>query len=312
MCSFCVTTISTLTLSAMYGTDQIASVFQVIQDEICSALEAFDGKATFREDTWERDEGGGGRTRIMRSGNVIEKGGVNFSEVHGTCSPALKQQLNTTSEAFYATGVSIVLHPESPLVPIIHMNIRHFALSDGTSWFGGGIDLTPHYIDKAEAAQFHKQLKEVCDKFDPSYYTDFKKWADDYFFLPHRQETRGVGGIFFDELGKDEATREKAFDFACSVGRAFAPIYIEAAAKKRHLPYTEAEKEWQLLRRGRYVEFNLVHDRGTRFGLVSNGRTESILMSLPATASWEYQHEPSGREAETLSLLKKGIDWIGG
>lgn len=290
----------------------IAESFKNIQDLICEALQRFDGKGTFQEDSWNREGGGGGRSRVMRNGAVIEKGGVNFSEVHGVCSDALKQQLKNSSDRFYATGVSIVLHPEHPMVPIIHMNIRHFELSDGTAWFGGGIDLTPHYINKDEATYFHRQLKAVCDEYDPTYYTKFKQWADDYFFLPHRQETRGVGGIFFDDLGREGGDHEQYFEFTTAVGRAFAPIYTALAGAKRSQSYTEAEKQWQLLRRGRYVEFNLVHDRGTRFGLLSNGRTESILMSLPATASWEYQFEPEpgSREAETLGLLKKGIDWV--
>lgn len=291
---------------------KVAERFQDIQDAICSDLEFFDGTGQFIEDHWHREGGGGGRTRVMRNGEVIEKGGVNFSEVHGSCSPALRQQMNTSAEDFYATGVSIVLHPHSPHVPIIHMNIRHFALSDGQSWFGGGIDLTPHYIDREEAKRFHQSLKQVCDHFDPSYYNRFKIWADDYFYLPHRDETRGVGGIFFDDLGRSDADHESHFAFTSAVGEAFAGIYTSLAQEKRYQPFNEHEKEWQLLRRGRYVEFNLVHDRGTRFGLLSNGRTESILMSLPAQANWEYQHIPQEGSAEhrSLQLLRKGIDWL--
>ncbi len=296
----------------MVSKAEVVEAFKAIQDRICSDLERFDGGSVFREDLWERAGGGGGRTRVFASGQVIEKGGVNFSEVHGICSPALKAQMNTQSETFFATGVSIVLHPKSPLVPIIHMNIRYFALSDGQSWFGGGIDLTPHYIDEAEAAAFHRALKGVCDAHNAAYYPKFKAWADDYFYLPHREETRGVGGIFFDDLGRNEAMNEAHFRFTCAVGEAFAPTYIALAARKRHLPFTLAEQQWQQLRRGRYVEFNLVHDRGTRFGLVSNGRTESILMSMPPQASWEYLHTPErgSREALTLEALKKGIDWV--
>jgi coproporphyrinogen III oxidase len=296
----------------MVSKAEVVPAFKAIQDRICAALEQFDGGSAFKEDLWERAEGGGGRTRVFASGHVIEKGGVNFSEVHGTCSPALKAQMNTASETFFATGVSIVLHPHSPLVPIIHMNIRYFALSDGQSWFGGGIDLTPHYIDAAEAGEFHRALKTVCDAHDPTYYAKFKAWADDYFYLPHRNETRGVGGIFFDDLGRDEVANLAHFQFTCAVGESFAPTYIALAARKRNLPFTPAEQQWQQLRRGRYVEFNLVHDRGTRFGLVSNGRTESILMSMPPQASWEYLHTPAAgsREALTLGALKKGIDWV--
>jgi coproporphyrinogen III oxidase len=296
----------------MVNKTEVVEAFQAIQDRICFDLERFDGGSAFVEDVWERDGGGGGRTRVITSGAVIEKGGVNFSEVHGVCSSALKSQMNTQSETFFATGVSIVLHPKSPLVPIIHMNIRYFALSDGTAWFGGGIDLTPHYIDTSEAAEFHRALQAVCDSHDVGYYPKFKSWADDYFYLPHREETRGVGGIFFDDLGRDAAVNLGHFKFTCAVGDAFATTYIALAERKRHLPYTQAEQQWQHLRRGRYVEFNLVHDRGTRFGLISNGRTESILMSMPPQAKWEYLHTPEigSREAATLSALKKGIDWV--
>lgn len=290
----------------------IAETFRSIQLEICTGLESLDGKGRFSSDRWNRDGGGGGLSRVIREGNLIEKGGVNFSEVHGECSAQLKQQLKKDADRFYATGVSIVLHPNSPLVPIIHMNIRYFELSDGTHWFGGGIDLTPHYIDREEARTFHGHLKSVCEAFDPSYYDRFKQWADDYFYIPHRDETRGIGGIFFDDLGRDEANTQSYFDFTCAVGRAFVNTYTAVAEKKRSLPFTEQHRKWQQLRRGRYVEFNLVHDRGTRFGLLSNGRTESILMSLPSTAGWEYMYTPEkgSTEAETLSLLKKGIDWL--
>lgn len=292
--------------------ERIAERFRDIQDSICAGLEDLDGGETFREDHWTRPGGGGGRSRVLRAGELIEKGGVNFSEVHGDCSPELRKQLRKDVHRFYATGVSIVLHPENPMVPIIHMNIRYFELDDGTHWFGGGIDLTPHYVEREEARLFHQSLKEVCDRHNPTYYEKFKAWADDYFFLPHRNETRGVGGIFFDDLGREENATEPHFEFTVDVGRSFVPVYAHLVNRKRNLTFTSRECNWQLLRRGRYVEFNLVHDRGTRFGLLSNGRTESILMSLPAQASWEYMYEPqSGSpEAETLSLLKKGINWI--
>lgn len=290
----------------------VTTSFRSIQDEICQALEVCDGKASFQEDLWERDGGGGGRTRIIRDGDIFEKGGVNFSEVHGKCSSALKQQLGSDADSFFATGVSIVIHPNNPHVPIIHMNIRYFELSDGVCWFGGGIDLTPHYIDPIQAKTFHERMKSVCDQYDASYYPTFKKWADDYFFLPHRNETRGIGGIFFDHLGKDSTTNQSIFDFTCAVGRTFAPLYTTLVNDKRGIPFSQNEKDWQGLRRGRYVEFNLVHDRGTRFGLVSNGRTESILMSLPANARWEYMHTVDAHSPEeyTQAHLKKGIDWL--
>lgn len=298
--------------STKVSQSSITEAFQRIQDEICTALEECDSKAKFKEDLWQRDGGGGGRTRVIRGGKVFEKGGVNFSEVHGPCTEGMKKQLQSDADSFFATGVSIVIHPNNPNVPIIHMNIRYFELSDGVSWFGGGIDLTPHYIEQAEAVMFHSAMKALCDRFDADYHTKFKAWADDYFFIPHRDETRGIGGIFFDHLGKDLQGNNAIFDFTCAVGRTFAPLYTKIVNAKKDLPFTPAQKEWQGLRRGRYVEFNLVHDRGTRFGLVSNGRTESILMSLPANASWEYMHEVEhdSPEQATLDLLKKGINWL--
>ncbi|MEL7160421.1 MAG: oxygen-dependent coproporphyrinogen oxidase, partial [Bacteroidota bacterium] len=226
------------------------------------------------------------------------------------------KSLKTAPEetSFYATGVSIVLHPRNPHVPIIHMNVRYFELDGGRFWFGGGIDLTPHYVVAEQAAWFHRQLKDTCDRFDPAYYPKFKTWADDYFYLPHRQETRGVGGIFFDRLQPATEDKDKCtlFDFTAAVGETFAPTYLELLGRNRDTPFTEAEKRWQELRRGRYVEFNLVWDRGTKFGLTTNGRTESILMSLPPLAGWEYDFQPSpdSREAKTLAALRKGIDWL--
>jgi coproporphyrinogen III oxidase len=252
----------------------------------------------------------------MSEGVIIEKGGVNFSEVFGKTPEAVLKSMElplNDAPDFFATGVSIVVHPHNPMVPIIHMNVRYFEMSNGTWWFGGGIDLTPHYIDTADAKYFHQQLKSVCDEHHPSYYSKFKPWADDYFFLKHRNETRGVGGIFFDYLkADDEFTKESRFDFIKGVGSAFAPLYTHFMKKNHSLPYNDNQKRWQHLRRGRYVEFNLVWDRGTKFGLDTDGRTESILMSLPPLAEWEYRHVPkSGSpEAKTQDLLKKGIDWI--
>ncbi|NNE56090.1 MAG: coproporphyrinogen III oxidase, partial [Flavobacteriales bacterium] len=203
--------------------------------------------------------------------------------------------------------------PNSPHVPIILMNIRYFETDGGDSWFGGGIDLTPHYVDRDEAVAFHSALKSTCDKFDPAYYTKFKDIADDYFYIAHRDETRGIGGIFFDHLKPGESKSfDELFDFVCAVGRTFAPTYVGLVNKKKGQSFTEAEKTWQLIRRGRYVEFNLVYDRGTKFGLQTNWRAESILMSLPKLASWEYNHKPmeGSRESETLALLKKGVKWV--
>ncbi len=296
----------------MLTREAISLEYQKIQDEICAELERIDGKAVFIEDQWQREGGGGGRSRVIRQGDVLEKGGVNFSAVHGAIPDPLKKEFGE-SASFYATGVSIVLHPQNPFVPVIHMNIRYFETDSGVYWFGGGIDLTPHYVRPEQARLFHGRLKEVCDRFEASFYRKFKSWADDYFFIPHRNETRGVGGIFFDHLNNSTGLdKEQLFAFSCAVGRTFLACYEEQVALNRALAYTSEQKQWQLLRRGRYVEFNLVYDRGTRFGLETNGRTESILMSLPEQASWFYNHIPEAgsAEAETLSYLKKGIEWV--
>jgi len=300
--------------------ENIEAFFKDLQDRICRAIEKEDGTGNFHEDQWEHHSGGGGRTRLIENGSVIEKGGVNFSSVRGEVHPRLRQQMNlneTDDFHFTATGVSIVMHPQSPKVPIIHMNVRYFELSNGTCWFGGGIDLTPHYVVEEDAIFFHHQLKNACDKHHPAFYPKFKTWADDYFYIPHRDETRGIGGIFFDYLKPDEPgngqnlSKDALFGFVKDVGESFAPIYVSLMAKHRDDAFTDQEKQWQFLRRGRYVEFNLVWDRGTKFGLETNGRTESILMSLPPQANWAYnlQPETGSAEAATLSLLKKGVDW---
>jgi coproporphyrinogen III oxidase len=299
----------------MLTKEEITQWFQSLQDAICNALEKEDGKGKFIEDNWLREEGGGGRTRILQNGNVIEKGGVLFSAVHGALPDFLKKENKENSNAteFYATGVSIVIHPENPNVPIIHMNVRYFEMDNGTYWFGGGIDLTPHYINDEEAMFFHQSLKAACDQHNPNYYNDYKKWADDYFFIKHRNETRGIGGIFFDKLASIENNgKAQLFEFVKSIGNTFAPVYTTLMHNNKSKTFTEQNKQWQYLRRGRYVEFNLVYDRGTRFGLETNGRTESILMSLPETAKWAYNHTPikDSEEARTLALLIKGIDWV--
>lgn len=289
--------------------EAIADRFRDLQDLICSELEQLDGKAHFREDLWDREEGGGGRTRTITNGGLLEKGGVAFSAVHGPVTPEMQKQLGLEGESFFATGVSIVLHPFNPHVPIIHMNVRYFQMDDGVYWFGGGIDLTPHYVIPAQAEMFHASLKTICDKYNPDFYPKFKTWADEYFYIPHRQETRGIGGIFYDH--QSEATtgisKEKLMDFAIELGSSFASIYARQAELGRHLDFSEEELRWRNLRRGRYVEFNLVNDRGTKFGLHSGGRTESILMSLPANACWEYEYEPKegSREEETLEYLRR-------
>lgn len=297
----------------MPNKEAIADWLKGLQDRICTSLETADGGGRFKEDAWERPGGGGGRSRVM-SGKHIEKGGVNFSVVHGELSESAAKALKLGEPgSFFATGVSIVLHPKSPHVPIIHMNVRYFEMDDQRWWFGGGIDLTPHYVVAEDANWFHQQLKDVCDQAHSEYYPRFKQWADDYFYVKHRKETRGVGGIFYDRLGPDaELSKADLWKFTQGVGESFSSIYTHLLAKHQAESYTPEQEAWQKLRRGRYVEFNLVWDRGTKFGLETNGRTESILMSLPPLAAWEYDHQVSegSPEAYTLSKLKKGIDWL--
>jgi coproporphyrinogen III oxidase len=290
---------------------EVETAFRQLQSDIIVALEVADGLGKFRRDEWKREEGGGGLTTIMEDGAVIEKGGVNFSAVFGHLSNEASKALGVGADTFYATGVSIVLHPKNPFVPIIHMNIRYFETEHGQYWFGGGIDLTPHYVNENDARYFHEKLKKVCDSYNPNYYPEFKTWADSYFFLPHRNETRGIGGIFFDRLEgeKRNTSKSELLQFVLEVGASFAPIYVHFMEQYKNHDFTDAHRKWQLLRRGRYVEFNLLYDRGTRFGLETGGRTESILMSLPAEAHWAYDFTPSpgSPEATTLAQLKKGI-----
>ncbi len=290
--------------------------FQNLQQDICDSLEILDGNGQFITDEWSRPGGGGGRSRVITNGNLIEKGGVNFSAVHGKTPEKVKLGLKLNdAEEFFASGVSIVLHPENPWVPIIHMNVRYFEMSDGTHWFGGGIDLTPHYVFPEDASVFHQYLKATCDKHLPDSYQKFKERADDYFFIKHRDETRGIGGIFYDRLqGDTEAAKLVNWNFTQAVGKTFIPAYSEMVKSRRNMNYGDQEKNWQYIRRGRYVEFNLVYDKGTKFGLDTDGRAESILMSLPPTANWEYMHEvgKNSKEHQTLEYLKKGIDWVNG
>ena len=292
--------------------DQIAEAFQQLQDKITSALEQADGKVKFTEDLWTRNEGGGGRSRVLENGKIIEKGGVQFSAVHGKLPKKIKQKLKLKSDQFFATGISLIIHPESPHIPIIHMNVRYFEMDNGNYWFGGGIDLTPIYIDPKQASNFHHQLKNLCDQYHSNYYSKFKAWADDYFYLPFRKESRGIGGIFFDHLKEnEEISKKQLFDFVMDVGNLFIPVYTDIMKENATQPWTEREKEWQLHRRGRYVEFNLVVDKGTKFGLDTNGRTESILVSMPPEVKWSYNYkiEKDSKEEQTLHFLKKGIDW---
>ncbi len=293
---------------------QVSEWFKELQVEICRQLEECDGFGKFNFESWERSEGGGGNSASLLEGMLIEKGGVNFSAVEGVLPKTLEKAFGIVNTHFFATGVSIVMHPINPWIPIIHMNIRYFEMDGGRCWFGGGIDLTPHYIVAEDACFFHKEVKGVCDEFNETFYPRFKKWADDYFFIPHRNETRGVGGIFFDRLEPDEETSVvQYFDFVKRVGKSFFPIYAYFLNKNRAKSYTEVEKHWQLIRRGRYAEFNLIYDAGTKFGLETNGRIESILMSLPPLASWpvDYNLRQGGPEEFTKKNLVKGVNWIG-
>lgn len=298
----------------MLQKEQIAIWFTGLQDRICTALEELDGKARFLADTWTRTGGGGGCSRVLQNGGVIEKGGVNFSEVFGALPDKVAKAFKLPDgQQFFATGVSIVLHPHNPHMPIIHMNVRYFEISDGTYWFGGGIDLTPHYVITEDARHFHQNLQTVCNRYSPQYYPRFKQWADDYFYLAHRNETRGIGGIFFDNLSENaNRSKQDCFDFVKDTGDLFVPLYAYFVNRYAQHPFTQNEKNWQLIRRSRYVEFNLVYDRGTKFGLDTNGRTESILMSMPPLASWPYNYQPPAGSPEdnTLQLLKKDIDWV--
>jgi len=314
--------------------DQFVNYIHTLQDQICKALETADGKAKFIEDNWKRDGGGGGRTRVISNGNVIEKGGVNTSVVFGKLGALAMKQLKVDYEDFFACGLSLVIHPESPYLPTIHMNVRYFEIYDENGeyvngWFGGGTDLTPYYLDKTDAKFFHQSLKDACDPFGEELYPAYKERCDKYFFNSHRGETRGIGGIFFDYLkptftsaplseqataassGQKVRTSEDWMKMTMSVGDSFVLIYTKIIAKHKNEPYTPEQKVWQELRRGRYVEFNLLHDRGTHFGIKTNGRTESILMSLPPTVRWEYMNEPKKGtpEAELVAHLKP-IDWI--
>lgn len=294
--------------------ENIVAWFKDLQTSISKSLEDLDGGAVFTTDEWNRSEGGGGISKVIINGNVIEKGGVNFSAVSGPTPEKILKALGLEKTDFFATGISIVLHPINPWVPIIHMNIRYFEMNDGTYWFGGGIDLTPHYVTPEDGGFIHGVLSDVCNKFNPEYYSRFKKWADDYFYIKHRSETRGVGGIFFDRLNTESegSSFEELWQFVQSVGLSFISIYQHFVYKYSEKPFNEENIHWQKLRRGRYVEFNLVWDKGTKFGLDTNGRTESILMSLPPDCSWVYDFKPKtgSLEDDTLKWLKKDIDWL--
>jgi coproporphyrinogen III oxidase len=285
-----------------------AAYFRSLQDTICLALAKLDGQGEFCEDTWERQDGGGGRSRVMMEGGLFEKAGVNFSEVHGEMSPEFASQVPGEGRAFTATGISLVLHPRNPYVPTVHANFR--SLTKGSKeWFGGGADLTPYYPYLTDVVHFHRVWKRICESHPPPVdYRRFKKWCDDYFHLPHRGEPRGIGGIFFDYL---EGDWEALFSFVRACGDAFLEAYLPIALRRKDEPFGENQRAFQQFRRGRYVEFNLLYDRGTIFGLKTGGRVESILMSLPPSVRWPYDYrpEPGSREAELYDLYLKPRDW---
>lgn len=291
---------------------------QNLQDTIVAGLEKIDGKAKFKEDIWERPEGGGGRTRVIENGAVFEKGGVNISAVHGPLPKAMQAYFNVGDVDFFACGLSLVIHPKNPKVPTVHANWRYFEMYDKqgntvNQWFGGGQDLTPYYLFEEDAKHFHQTCKSACDKHNPEFYPKFKKQCDDYFWNAHRNEARGIGGLFFDHCkASDEFSLENWYDFVTEIGNSFLEAYIPIVEKRKDLEYTPENRNWQEIRRGRYVEFNLVHDKGTLFGLKTNGRIESILMSLPPHVQWVYDHHPeAGSEEEKLiKILEKPINWL--
>ena len=292
--------------------NRVAEIYKDIQQSICRILEESDGSGKFTEIGWEK-EIGSGITCVMQNGSIIEKGGVNFSNVQGDFNANMAKLLGENASTFAATGISSIIHSGNPYVPTIHMNMRYFVLDNGSSWFGGGIDLTPAYVNLEEAKLFHQTIKKVCDHYDISFYPEWKIGADDYFYLPHRHETRGIGGIFFDRIHPaDENDFEKMLNLTSELAGIYPIIYSILMKNNGQKSYTEEQKQWQKIRRGRYVEFNLIYDRGTRFGLETEGNTESIMVSMPSEVEWiyQYQPEPGSPEAQTLELLKKGIAWV--
>lgn len=298
--------------------DQFYNYILNLQDQITAALEAVDGVAKFREDLWERPEGGGGRTRVIENGAVFEKGGVNISAVHGQLPDTMQKMFGVGEADFFACGLSLVIHPKSPMVPTVHANWRYFEMYDAAgkvinSWFGGGQDLTPYYLFEEDAIHFHQTCKTACDAHNPEFYSKYKKQCDAYFWNGHRKEARGLGGLFFDYCKQTDAMKmEDWFSFVTEVGNSFCEAYVPIVEKRKGLTYTAEQRTWQEIRRGRYVEFNLVHDKGTLFGLKTNGRIESILMSLPPHVQWHYNHSPvAGSEEEKLiQVLENPIDWV--
>ena len=289
-----------------------------LQDTITAALELADGGASFKEDIWERPEGGGGRTRVLEDGVVFEKGGVNISGVHGTLPKSMQTHLNVSEASFYACGLSLVLHPKNPMAPTVHANWRYFEMYDldgniVDQWFGGGLDLTPYYLFEEDAIHFHQTCKNACDRHDPKFYSEYKKKCDAYFWNAHRDEARGLGGLFFDYLKPTpKLSLREWYAFVTDVADNFLEAYLPILDRRKDLPYTEEQKKWQEIRRGRYVEFNLVHDKGTLFGLKTNGRIESILMSLPPKVQWHYDYQPEkdSPEAMLMEVIMKPKNWV--
>ncbi len=298
--------------------DQFYAYIQQLQDQICKGLADADGSTQFREDLWQRPEGGGGRTRVMENGDVIEKGGVNISAVHGKLPEAMQKMFNVGEADFFACGLSLVIHPKNPMAPTVHANWRYFEMYDAAGniinqWFGGGQDLTPYYLFDEDATHFHQTCKTACDQHNPEFYPKYKKQCDDYFWNAHRQEARGIGGLFFDYCkATDTMTMQDWYRFVTQVGNSFLDAYLPILNRRKHLPYTAANRTWQEIRRGRYVEFNLVHDKGTLFGLKTNGRIESILMSLPPHVQWVYDHhlEKGSEEEKLIAVLQTPKPWI--
>ncbi|NJY61563.1 oxygen-dependent coproporphyrinogen oxidase [Salinimicrobium sp. CDJ15-81-2] len=298
--------------------EKFYAYIQNLQDRITANLEAIDGEAVFREDLWAREEGGGGRTRVIENGAVFEKGGVNISKVYGPLAPAMQKHFGVGDVDFFACGLSLVLHPVNPMVPTVHANWRYFEMYDKSgntvdSWFGGGQDLTPYYLFEEDATHFHRICKAACDRHDPQFYRDFKNKCDKYFYNSHRGEARGIGGLFFDYLKpSEEKSAEDWYAFVTEVGDSFLEAYLPIVEKRKDLPYKEEQRNWQEIRRGRYVEFNLVHDKGTLFGLKTNGRIESILMSLPPHVQWVYDHhpEPGSEEEKLVRVLENPRSWV--
>ena len=298
--------------------DKFYQYIQDLQNRITATLEKVDGKARFKEDIWQRPEGGGGLTRVIENGGVFEKGGVNISAVYGELPEMMQAYFGVKNANFYACGLSLVLHPNNPMLPTVHANWRYFEMynADGKmvdSWFGGGQDLTPYYLFEDDAKHFHQTCKTACDHHHPDFYNTYKKKCDDYFWNAHINEARGVGGLFFDYCkANEEMSMDDWYNFVTEVSDSFLDAYVPIVEKRKHLAYTKAQRHWQEIRRGRYVEFNLVHDKGTLFGLKTNGRIESILMSLPPKVQWKYDVYPeeNSDEAKLISVLKNPKSWV--